>query len=176
MGSTMDDTELMPDVRMPELADLAGFAPLLPRQVTGDDMDLNGHMNATHLLAVLIRGLRAALDEAGVDGEYVAHRRMGTFAAEHNIRYLGELRLGERLSVRVRLLDRTAKTVHAAAFLVNETAGRVATVLEVVSVHVDQETRRAIAMPDDIAAAVDARIAEGNRAGWRLPARLALRR
>ncbi|QCX26534.1 thioesterase family protein [Nocardioides jishulii] len=161
---------------LPRFDQLCALPAYGARTVTADDLDLNGHMNAAHFITAQIRAVRSALAEVGVDEAYVTERRMGTFAAEHNIRYLGELRLGDEFSVRVRFLDRTAKTVHGAAFLVDETKGRLATVLEVVTVHVDQETRRSTPMPDDLTQAIDARIAEGEALGWTLEPRLSLRR
>lgn len=165
-----------PSVSLPRIEQLRALPAYGARTVTADDLDLNGHMNATHFITAQVRAVRSALAELGVDEAYVTERRMGTFAAEHNIRYLGELRLGTEFSVRVRFLDRTAKTIHAAAFLLDETHARLATVLEVVTVHVDQETRRSTPMPDDLTGAVDERIAAGEALGWTLHPRLSLRR
>lgn len=161
---------------LPTVEQLRSVAPITRRAVTDDDLDLNGHMNALHFVAAQIRAMRAALSETGITEEYVAARRMGTFAAEQHLRYLGELRLGDDYSVRVRFLGRTGKAIHATGYLVNESAHRLAHVLEVISVHVDQETRRATEIPGDVAAELDARITLGDELGWPHEPRLTLRR
>lgn len=149
--------------------------PILSRSVTTAELDLNGHMNAVHFFAAQVACVRTFLSDVGVSERYVDERRMGTFAVEHHLRYLGELREGETYSVRVRLLSRTGKALHAAAYLVNESARRLANVLEVIVVHVDQDTRRAIEIPEDLAAEFDRRIRAGEALGWTHDARLAFR-
>jgi acyl-CoA thioester hydrolase len=92
------------------------------------------------------------------------------------LRYISELRLGDRYSVRVRFLSRTAKAIHVTGYLVNESRDTLANVMEVVSIHVNQETRRPTDIPDDVAAELDARITLGDGFGWPHMPRLAPRR
>ena len=154
---------------------LAQIPPTFDRVVQPDDLDLNGHMNVVGFFTPLVRTARDELAKAGVSQQYVAERRLGTFAAEHHLRYLGELRLGERLTTRARFLERTDKAVHLQCYLTNESTGRLACVLEVVVVHIDQETRRPTSIPDDVAAALDARIAFSDSLDWSVPRELAFR-
>lgn len=146
------------------------------RTVTEADIDLNGHMNAAVIFAAQTSAMRAALADVGIDAAYVAERRMGTFAAEHHLRYLAELRLGDEFSARVRFRDRSAKAIRAQVHLLDETCEQLACVLEVICIHVDQETRRATAIPDDVAQAVDARITASEALDWQIEPRLTFRR
>ncbi len=137
-------------------------------------LDLNRHMNASHFFEAHVLSARSALASVGVDEEYVSQRKMGTFAVEQHIRYLGELREGERYSVRPRFLGRTDKAVHLATFLVNESVDRLASVLEVISLHVDQVARRATPIPGDVARRMDERIRLGQELDWQIDPRLSL--
>jgi acyl-CoA thioester hydrolase len=159
----------------PTLFQLNGLDTHLRRSVGPADIDLNGHMNAAHLFVAQTSAVRQSLAEVGVTETYVAERALGTFAVEHHVRYLAELRVGDGYSVHVRFLSRSAKAMHAASYLVNETDQRLSNVLEVVVVHVDQRTRRATEIPSDVAASVDARIVAGQALGWTHESRLALR-
>lgn len=159
----------------PSLPQLHQLPPTVERPVGDDDLDFNRHMSAIAIFTAQVRSVRAALAGVGVTEEYVAQRRMGTFAAEHHIRYFGELREGHQISTRVRFLQRTDKAVHAQSYLVDETRGHLACALEVVCLHVDQETRRATSFPDDVAAAIDARVAESDALDWSSPHELAFR-
>ncbi|QNL93775.1 thioesterase family protein [Aeromicrobium senzhongii] len=143
--------------------------------VDASHIDHNGHMNVVHHFTAQVAGVREALAAVGVTEDYVATRRLGTFAAEHHLSYLGELRLGDRYSVRTRFLGRRDKVAHLAAFLTNDTAEQLANVLEVISVHVDLGTRRATAFPADVGAQIDAAIESGDALGWTFEPRLGLR-
>lgn len=146
------------------LSGLTHLPVIVDRPVTLDDLDLNRHMNVTRYFEAQTSSARTALARAGVDDRYVTERRMGTFAAEHHLRYLGELREGDRLTTRVRFVARSPKAVQLQSFLCEETSGRIACILEVIGVHVSQETRRPVEFPEDIAAELDALIAAGRQA------------
>jgi len=143
---------------------------------SGDTLDLNRHMNAAHFFIAHVTACRGVLASLGVDESYVADRGMGTFAVEQHLRYLGEIREGERFSARPRVLERTDKAVHLASFLVNESRDALACVLEVVSLHVDQHARRTTAIPADIADRLDERIRADRALPWHLEPHLTLRR
>lgn len=160
---------------LPPVSHVRDLAPVREGIVSPDDLDLNGHMNAVYFFSAHVSSVRVSLAEVGIDELYVVVRRMGTFAAEHHIRYLSELRLGDCYSVRPRFLARTQKAAHMMSFLVNETDGALASVLEVVVVHIDQDTRRATEIPDDVATRIDAHIRDDDALGWVPEPRLTLR-
>jgi acyl-CoA thioester hydrolase len=137
--------------------------------VTADFIDENGHMNVRHYLELDVLGTTLLCTGTGIDDGYRAERRMGAFTAEHHLRYFSELHEGEKLSVHVRVLARSSRTVHMMTFLLDRTHGRLANTLELLLVHVDMDSRRAIPFPEDIAAGFDRHLAEDARVGWRAP-------
>jgi len=160
---------------LPSWTEVTQLPTLHRHTVEEPQLDHNKHMNVAHYFTAQIAGVRESLARAGVTEDYVASRGLGTFAAEHHLRYLSELRLGDAYSVRARLLRRSAKVVHLAAFLTNDTAERLANVLEVITVHVDLSSRRATPFPADIAEQLDQAISAGDGLGWSFDTRLALR-
>jgi acyl-CoA thioester hydrolase len=82
------------------------------------------------------------------------------FTAEHHVTYLAELRTGDTMSARVRLLGRSERAAHVLVYLLDETHERVACVVEEIFLHIDLETRLTAPWPDEVASALDARVAE----------------
>jgi acyl-CoA thioester hydrolase len=143
---------------------------LLTARVEPEWIDVNGHMNVRHYLELCAAGTSIlCYDQVGIDDAYRAERRMGVFTAEHHLRYFSELHLGEKLSVHVRVLERSDKVVHMVALLVDDTHDRLANTLEVTLVHVDMDTRKAVALPEEIAAAFDQEIAVSHALDWEAP-------
>ncbi|GAA5146841.1 hypothetical protein GCM10023340_18360 [Nocardioides marinquilinus] len=126
-------------------------------------IDENGHMNIGRYFELGAWAPWKRLAELGVDASYLTERLLSFFTVEHHIRYLGELRLGEPFSVRPALVGRTAKAVHAVAFVLDEGRDAVACTMEVMYVHVSMQSRRSVPIPDDLAATLDAEIAAS---GW----------
>ena len=83
--------------------------------------------------------------------------------------YLHELRTGDTMSARVRLLGRSERAGHALVYLLDHTHREVACVVEEIFLHIDLETRRTAPWPDDIAAKMDARVAEHAALGFESP-------
>src|SRR4051812_22801694 len=80
-------------------------------------LDEMGHMNVmwyTHLFSNATGGI---FDRIGLTDVYCEANRAGAFALEQHIRYLKEVRAGDRVTVRTRLLGRTAKRMHFMHFL-----------------------------------------------------------
>ena len=133
-------------------------------------IDANGHMNIRHYLELNADGTTVLCDDIlGIDEIYRARRRMGVFTAEHHLTYFNELHLGDRLSVHVRVLERSDKVVHMMGLLVDDTHERLANTLELTLVHVNMDSRRATPMPAEIASGFD-RFIEASRAlDWEAP-------
>ena len=126
--------------------------------VPDDYIDENGHMNITRYFELGAWAPWKRLGEHGVDDAYIA-RGMSFFTVEHHIRYLGELRLGEPLSVRPAYVGRTNKALHGISFVVDESRDKIACTMEILYVHVSMETRRSVPIPDEVGASLDADIA-----------------
>ncbi|MFF3574489.1 thioesterase family protein [Nocardia jiangxiensis] len=146
--------------------------------VTSDLIDMNGHMNVVHYLYQGSVGADAVMKRIGVDTSYRSRRQMTMFTAEHHLVYLSELREGDKFSVHTRILGRTDKAVHLMTFLVDRGRERLSNTLEIMLLHVDLTARRAVAIPEDIAAGLDDYIARSAALDWPAPTcgAIALRR
>ncbi|MEW2570675.1 thioesterase family protein [Streptomyces sp. NPDC047070] len=137
--------------------------------VSADFIDENGHMNIRHYLELDALSTTLLCEEIGIDDGYRTERRMGVFTAEHHLRYFSEMHEGEKLSVHVRVLARSSRAVHMMTFLLDRTHGRLANTLELLLVHVDMDARRAVPLPDDIAAGFDRFLSEDGHLAWQAP-------
>ena len=131
-----------------------------------DDM---GHVNVmwyTHLFSC---GTVKLFELHGMNDEYFIQRNAGSFALEAHVRYLAELRVGKRISVRSRAVGRTQKRFHNLHFVVNEDYNVIAATGEFVGAHIDMAHRCMAPIPEDIARKWDDLIAEHNKVGWDPP-------
>ena len=138
----------------------AGAPPTVPP----DWADENGHMNISHYFRLASWAVWGRLRDLGMAEDYIEQRGSSFFTVEHRIGYTGEMRLGQPFSVRASFVERAERTLHGAAYVVDEGRGQVACWLEAIYVHVSMETRRASPIPEDIAALLDGEIAA--RASW----------
>jgi acyl-CoA thioester hydrolase len=141
----------------------------LQRTVPAEFIDENGHMNIGRYLELggMALWLRCQ-HELGMPKEYIEQRGLSTFTAEHHLTYHSELLEGDEVSVRVRLVARSAKVLHAVCLIVDETNRRLACTMETTAVHIDMDERRPVDFPDDVAALIDAGIAADERP-WPAP-------
>jgi len=128
--------------------------------------DLNGHLNIRHYLGIASEGLDESLVPLGIHENWPRVANQAVFSAEHHLTYVTELRTGDRISVRARLVGRSERAAHAVAYLVDETRERLSYVMEEIFLHVDMTTRRTSPWPDDVAAALDRRVAEERALPW----------
>jgi acyl-CoA thioesterase FadM len=121
--------------------------------------DVNGHLNVRHYTGIASEGLDEALVEVGIPQNWPASGH-ACFSAEHHLTYIAELRTGDKLSARVRLLGRSERAAHALVYLLDESHQRLSFVMEEIFLHIDMATRRTAPWPEDVAAAIDRRVAE----------------
>jgi len=143
---------------LPTTSQLRTLPSYFEQTVPEEFIDDNGHMNIGDYFRLGAWAPWKRLTELGLGERYIPERGLSFFTVEHHIRYVGELLLGERFCVRTGFAGRTAKAVHGVSFIVDEERGRIACVLEVMYVHVSMQTRRAVAIPDDIADLLDTEI------------------
>ncbi|UFN44294.1 thioesterase family protein [Nocardioides okcheonensis] len=122
--------------------------------------DINGHLNVRHYIGIASEGLDESLVEVGIPTMWPLTDGQACFTAEHHVTYLNELRTGDTMSARVRLLGRSERAAHVLVYLLDETHQQVACVVEEIFLHIDLSTRRTAPWPADIAAKIDARVAE----------------
>ncbi len=127
--------------------------------------DANGHLNVRHYTGIASEGLDESLESVGIPFNWPMHGH-ACFSAEHHCTYLHELRTGDRMSSRVRLLGRSERAAHALVYLLDDTHERLAYVMEEIFLHIDMETRRTAPWPADVAAALDERILAQKDLPW----------
>ncbi|MCW2819155.1 MAG: hypothetical protein JWR42_1942, partial [Marmoricola sp.] len=103
-------------------------------------------------------GLDESLVDLGIPPNWPASVHAGV-SAEHHLTYRAEVRTGGRMSARVRLLGRSERAAHALVYLLDDTHEQLSFVMEEVFLHIDMETRRTAPWPDEVATALDRRIA-----------------
>ncbi len=138
-------------------------------EVEASFIDENGHMNIGDYFRLTSHSLWDDTRAAGVEDTYIDDRGLSLFTVEQHVRYLGEMRLGDRFTVHNRFIARSGKVVHAIAFLLDQEKQRLACTMEVSWVHVDMTSRTATDLPDDIATGVDALIARTADLSWPAP-------
>ncbi len=127
--------------------------------------DVNGHLNVRHYTGIASEGLDESLVELGIPQNWPALGH-ACFSAEHHLTYLSELRTGDRMSARVRLLGRSERAAHVLVYLLDDTHQQLSYVMEEIFLHVSMDTRRTAPWPADVAANLDRRIAEDASMPW----------
>ncbi|MGH1425030.1 MAG: thioesterase family protein [Pseudooceanicola sp.] len=136
-------------------------APLLshPMEVLPDWIDHNGHMNMAFYGVLFDQGCGHVFKRIGFDAAYRATSGYTTFSAEFRVRYLRELKLGDRVRCSFHILDVGPKSFHYAQELVHSD-GWIAATGENISLHIDQSGPRVAPYPPEIKAKLDAIAAE----------------
>jgi acyl-CoA thioester hydrolase len=132
-------------------------------------LDEMGHMNVmwyTHLFSCATEGV---FNLVGMTRDYFMSREAGTFALESHVRFLAEVRAGQRVSLRSRLLGRSAKLFHFLHFLVNDTTGALSSTGEFIGAHIDLRVRRTAPMPLEVTSVYDRILAEHQKLDWKAP-------
>ena len=128
--------------------------------------DSNGFLNVRHCLGIGSEGLDESLYDIGIPFNWPVLSGFACLSAEHHLTYLHELRTGDDMSVRVRLLGRSERAAHALVFVLDDTNKRVACVFEEIFLCVEIADRRTAPWPADIAAGLDKRVAEHADIEW----------
>jgi acyl-CoA thioester hydrolase len=156
----------LPTVSLEQLASL----PEIYRTVIPPEYeDRNRHMNIRWYLVIYDEAGDAMYRMIGLTDEYLAASGMGGFDLEHHIWYRSEVRVGDAVAIRLRMLARTAKLCHYLLFMTNETRGNLSSLFECLHAHADLKTRRTAAFPPETAAKVDALINGQRTLAWAAP-------
>ena len=147
---------MLAPMSLPTYGQALTLPAVFDQAVTADFIDENGHMNIGDYFRLGSWAPWRRMVELGMGEDYIARRGLSFFTTEHQIRYLAELRLGERFSVHSAFVGRSAKAVHAVGIVVDREHERVACFMEVIYVHVSMTDRQAAPIPDDLGAALDA--------------------
>lgn len=132
-------------------------------------LDEMGHMNVmwyTHLFSQAADGLFTLF---GMTLAYFEANQAGSFALEQHVRYFNEVRAGQHVTVRSRLLGRSDRLFHFMHFLSIDESDQLAATGEYIGAHVDMRIRRTSAIPRPIAELFDRLLAEHQQLAWAAP-------
>src|SRR5262245_30934111 len=141
--------------------------PVTHRSVIPEDfIDAFGHMNVMWYTHLFTEGACGLFQLVGLIREHFTANRTGSFALEQHFRYLKEVRLGQHVTLRSRVLARSAKRWHTIHFMTIDELDVLAATSEVVSTYVDMTVRRSSEMPPIITDAIDRLLAEHTKLDW----------
>lgn len=128
------------------------FAPFVSSTMRIEDawIDYNGHVNLAYYHVLFDRALDEAFGVVGLGPRYVARANASYFAAESHVLYRRELSAGDRVRVTLQLLDTDDKRFHVYLEARHASEGWTAATCEMLSLHVELDSRRVTPFPDDI--------------------------
>lgn len=127
--------------------------------IEADWIDYNGHLNMGYYTVLFDRAADELWAQIGFGPGYVAATNQTTFSAEFHVRYLREVKLGDRVRCSIRIIDHDAKRFHTFQEMFREDGTLVATG-EGLTLHVDLDGPKVAPMPEDIRARIKALAAE----------------
>jgi|TARA_B110000263_G_scaffold209386_1_gene191410 acyl-CoA thioester hydrolase len=119
-----------------------------PVTVTNDMCDLNGHMNVVYYNHIFEDGCWEFYKDMGFSESYFIEG-FSSFTLEMNIRYLKELKEGEKGYPCFRMIDVGPKLIHYGGVLLTED-NQVSATTENILAHVDMESRKSSVMPEHV--------------------------
>jgi len=109
-----------------------------------------GHMNVAFYVAKFDEATWQLLNAIGLTPSRLRKERVGMAGVEQHIEYKRELYAGDVVSVTTTVLEIRDKAIRFAHEMTNDETGDLAARMVVVAVHLDADTRRARAFPDDV--------------------------
>lgn len=150
--------------------DMLDSLPVYYRVTVGSEhLDAMGHLNVRWYVGFFDESTWAFMAHFGVTSNYIHEKQAGMAALEQHIRYFAEVRLGQTLAIKTRLLSRSAKRVHFIHFMVNETTTMLAATTELVAIHMSLTERRSVPFAEELASGLDTILARHQQLGWDAP-------
>ncbi len=155
-------------MKIPPL-DLSGLPTTYQQLVPDSYRDEMGHMNVMWYTYLFGCAFDRFADQFGFNEAYFLANQAGSFALETHVRYLAEVRIGMHITIRSRVLGRSAKRMHFMHFMSIDENGALACTQEGVGAHIDMRTRRMSPFPEEIARRYDKLVEDQNQLGWEPP-------
>ena len=128
------------DAALPPPGEAHGLPVTVSRVIPPTWTDYNGHMNETHYMELGAQANDRIMELVGADAAYIAAGQ-SYFTVENHIRYLGEMRAGQRVRATTQVLAAEGKRLHVFHRLLDD-AGTVCATVESLMLHVDLTSRR----------------------------------
>ena len=121
-----------------KLMDVPEFEDELVDLIAGQSDSQSGHMNETHYLEVGAQATDRVMELIGADAAYVAAGK-SYFTVESHVRFLDEVKAGERIRVTTQVLGGEGKKMHL--FHRVEREGTLVATVETMLLHMDLNAR-----------------------------------
>ncbi len=151
------------------VADVDLLPLYLRRTIPPEYLDEFGHMNVRWYVSICSDAVKEMFSSFGMTPEYFSDGTRGSFALKQYIHYLAEVRVGETIEVRTRVIGRTEKRIHFMHFILNRTNDKIAATMEVLAAHADLTVRRTSPFPEAIARGIDAALTAHSGLSWEPP-------
>lgn len=159
----------MPRFEIPTLAQIEGLPITFQQQIPDDYRDMMGHMNVMWYAHLFSCAFGKFADQFGFNEAYFRANQCGSFALEMHVRYMAEVHIGQHITIRSRVLGRSAKRLHFMHFMTIDESGALSCTQEHIGAHIDMRTRRMAPLPEGITSIYDRLVAEQNALGWDPP-------
>ena len=154
---------------MPSIEEIQQLPCYWQLTIPSDYLDRMGHMNIQYYIRLFDAAASVMFQSFGMTKAYIDEQQNGAFALEQHIRYLAEVNEGDEVSVYIRVVGQSAKRIHFAGFLVNDTQQRLASAFESVGSHADLVARRTTPFPPPLADNIRAQFAADLQLVWDVP-------
>lgn len=155
----------MPVVNEPTYEEISSLTPYARQSIPAAFEDINGHLNIRHYLGIASEGLDDAMVGVGIPKDWRSTGR-AVFSAEHHLAYFHELRTGDKVSVRVRLIGCSERAAHVVVYLVDEGRQHVSYVMEEIFLSIDMESRTTVPWSDEVVERMKAMVTEHEALGF----------
>lgn len=113
------------------------FPIIAETSVHADWIDYNGHMRDGYYVIAFSAAIDDLMDQIGLDEAYRDRTGCTLYTLEIHLYYLAEVKHGEPLTIRMRVLGLDEKRLHA-LFLMERSDGTVISTQDTMLLHVDQ--------------------------------------
>ena len=115
--------------------------PLLLSELTVEPewIDYNGHMNVGYYGVAFDRAADLFTDQLGLDAAYRERSHCSTYVLETRTAFVQELKLGERVTIDLQLLDFDAKRLHYFLRMLHGEHGALCACTEIMLMHMDMD-------------------------------------
>ncbi len=110
--------------------------------------DYNGHVNYAAYAMAADPAIDAVYASVGLDLSFRKANRRSDYVIESRFFYLSEIRTGNIIEVRARLIDFDRKRTHIFCEICEQESNKVAATAHIVSMHVDSSLARSAEFPD----------------------------
>lgn len=154
----------MPPTTQP--LDFAYLPKTLRTVVTDAHLDHMGHMSMTAYASMYDEATWTFLHEVGLTTNYFQSRQTGMFAAGQHVRYLLEVRPGQRLIVYTRVLGRSNRRLHLMHLMTMTKPQQLTSTCELLLTHIDLRSRRGVDLPAELMGPFDSLYMTHHRLDW----------